>query len=265
MIAPARQARDLRLAAHDGRLSGPTGALAPGLLQANLAILPASLADAFEAFSHANPAALPLLARGRPGDPALPALGADIDLRTDLPRYRVFRHGHPVADPTDIAALWRDDLVPFAIGCSLTFEADLVAQGVALRCHAPGVTCSAFDSDVPMVPVGPFGGALVVSMRAIRADQADRAAALTRAFPQAHGGPVHQGDPAAIGVDLARPIDGIGLTDIRPGEVPMFWPCGVSMERAIARAAPDLAFTHAPGHMLITDLAARHAGLEPAR
>ena len=103
------------------------------------------------------------------------------------------------------------------------------------------------------------------STPALRVSDADRAAALTRAFPQAHGGPVHQGDPAAIGVDLARPIDGIGLTDIRPGEVPMFWPCGVSMERAIARAAPDLAFTHAPGHMLITDLAARHAGLEPAR
>lgn len=257
--------RTLRVAAREGRLTGPTGSMAPGLLQANLAILPAALADDFQAFCAANPAALPLLARGRPGDPALPGLGVDVDLRTDLPRYRVFRHGRPVGDPTDITDLWRDDLVGFAIGCSLTFESDLVAQGVALRCHAPGVTCSAFDSRVPMVPVGPFGGDLVVSMRAIRADQADRAAALTRAFPQAHGGPVHHGDPAAIGVDLTRPIDGIGLTDILPGEVAMFWPCGVSMERAIAHAAPDLAFTHAPGHMLITDLEARERPLEPAR
>ncbi|MCL4675946.1 MAG: DUF1445 domain-containing protein [Pararhodobacter sp.] len=249
----------LRLGAREGRLDGPTGAIAPGLLQANLAILPAALADAFEEFVRANPAAMPLLARGMAGDPSLPTLGADIDLRHDLPRYRVFRHGKPVADPTDIADLWRADLVPFAIGCSLTFEADLVARGVALRCHAPGVTCSAFDTALPMTPVAPFGGRLVVSMRAVRADQVALADRLTRGFPQAHGGPVHSGDPAAIGVDLARPIDGIGLTDILDGEVPVFWPCGVSMERAIAHAAPDLAITHAPGHMLITDLPA-HAG-----
>ena len=250
----------LRLGAREGRLDGPTGAIAPGLLQANLAILPATLADAFEAFLRANPAAMPLLARGEPGDPGLPGLGAGIDLRHDLPRYRVFRDGRPVADPTDIADLWRDDLVPFAIGCSLTFEAELVAQGVTLRCHAPGVTCSAFDTTLPLSPVSPFGGSLVVSMRAVRADQVTLADRLTRAFPQAHGGPVHIGDPGAIGVDLARPIDGIGLTDILEGEVPVFWPCGVSMERAIALAAPDLAITHAPGHMLITDLPAGAGG-----
>ncbi len=177
----------------------------------------------------------------------------------------MFRHGVPVADPTDIRDLWRDDLVAFAIGCSLTFEADLVAHGVALRCHAPGVTCSAFDSALPLVPVGPFGGRLVVSMRALRADQVAKADRLTRAFPQAHGGPVHAGNPAAIGVDMARPIDGIGLTDIRAGEVPVFWPCGVSIERAIAHAAPDLAITHAPGHMLITDLPARSLAEETLR
>jgi len=243
-----------RLAARAGRLTGPTGAIVPGIVQANLAIVPAALADPFEAFLRANPAAFPLLARGLPGDPALPTLGAGIDLRRDLPRYRVFRDGVPVADPLDITDLWRADLVPFAIGCSLTFEADLVAGGVALRCHAPGKTCSAFDTNLPMQPVAPFGGALVVSMRAIRSDQVALATAITRAHPMAHGVPVHAGDPAEIGVDLSRPIDGIGLSDIQPGEVAVFWACGVSLERAIAHAAPDLAITHAPGHMLITDL-----------
>lgn len=247
----------LRLAARAGRLTGPTGAMAPGLVQANLAIVPQVLADPFEVFLRANPAAFPLLARGRAGDPSLPTLGAGIDVRRDLPRYRVFRDGLPVADPLDVTDLWRADLVPFAIGCSLTFEADMVAGGVALRCHAPGVTCSAFDTSLPMHPVAPFGGSLVVSMRAIRVEQVPLAEAITREHPMAHGAPVHTGEPRAIGVDLARPIDGIGLTDIQDGEVPVFWACGVSLERAIAHAAPDLAITHAPGHMLVTDLAAK--------
>lgn len=246
-----------RMAARDGRLAGPTGFIAPDLAQANLALIPAALAEDFAAFLHANPAPFPLLARGRAGDPTLPELGADIDLRTDLPRYRVFRHGRPVGDPTDILADWRDDLVPFAIGCSLSFESDLVAGGVALRCHGPGLQCSAFDSALPLAPVGPFGGRMVVTMRAVAADQVALATEITRAHPQSHGAPLHVGDPSAIGVDLSRPIDGIGLSDIEPGEVPVFWACGVSLERAIARAAPDLAITHAPGHMLITDLPAR--------
>jgi uncharacterized protein YcsI (UPF0317 family) len=250
MIAPAA----MRLAAREGRLVGPTGSMAPGVVQANLALIPAALADAFEDFLRANPAPFPLLARGRAGDPALPELGANIDLRTDLPRYRLFRDGVAVGEVTDIIAHWRDDLVPFAIGCSLNFEGDLVAGGVALRSHAPGVTCSAFDSDLPMVSVGPFGGRTVVTMRAVSADHVALATQITRAHPAAHGAPLHVGDPAAIGVNLSRPIDGIGLTDIQMGEVPMFWACGVSLERAIAHAAPDLAITHAPGHMLITDL-----------
>lgn len=245
-----------RLAAREGRLAGPTGSLAPGLAQANLALIPAAMAEDFAEFLRANPAPFPLLARGRPGDPALPELGEGIDLRTDLPRYRVFRRGIPQGDPADIRAFWRTDLVPFAIGCSLSFEADLVAAGVALRCHGPGRQCSAFDSALPLVPVGPFGGQMVVTMRAVAEGQVDLAAAITRAHPQSHGAPVHAGNPGAIGVDLSRPIDGIGLTDVQSGEVPVFWACGVSLERAIARAAPDLAITHAPGHMLITDLPA---------
>lgn len=256
----------LRRAARAGRLAGPTGSMASGFVQANLALVPDALADAFEAFLHANPAAFPLLVRGRPGDPALPELGEAIDLRHDLPRYRVFLGGVAVDDPTDITDRWRADLVPFAIGCSLNFEADLVAGGVALRCHAPGATCSAFDSALPLVPRGPFGGRMVVSMRAVRADQVRLAKAITRAHPGAHGAPVHVGDPSAIGVDLTRPIDGIGLTDIRTDEMPVFWACGVSLERAIASARPDLAITHAPGHMLITDLPALatiHAAREP--
>lgn len=229
-----------------------TAALCPGFTQANMAFIPTAFADDFEGFLRANPAACPLLARGRPGDPALPGLG-EIDLRHDLPLYRLFRDGQAAERVADIAAAWRDDLVPFAIGCSLSFEADLVAAGVSLRCHAPGVSCSAFDTALPNRAAGPFGGNLVVTMRAIPADQVALAEAVTRAHPDAHGAPVHAGDPAAIGVDLARPIDGLGLTDIQSGEVPVFWACGVTMERAITAARLPFAITHAPGHMLVTD------------
>ncbi len=229
-----------------------TAALCPGFAQANMAFIPAAHADDFEAFLRANPAACPLLARGTPGDPGLPALG-DFDLRHDLPLYRLFETGTATARVPDIAARWRDDLVPFAIGCSLTFEADLVAAGVTLRCHAPGVSCSAFDTVLPNIAAGPFGGTLVVSMRAIPQAQVPLAIAVTQSHPHAHGAPVHTGDPGAIGADLSRPIDGLGLTDIRPGEVPVFWACGVTMERAIAAARLPFAITHAPGHMLITD------------
>ncbi|SIS66108.1 D-glutamate cyclase family protein [Paracoccus saliphilus] len=242
-----------RAAFRQGRAQGQTSALAPGYQQANIAIVPAAVADEFEAFLRANPLACPLLARGRAGDPGLPELGADIDIRSDLPRYRLFDAGYPAGLLTDVTDAWRDDFVPFAIGCSLSFEADLVAGGVALRCHAPGVSCSAFDSSIPNHPAGCFGGNMVVSMRAVPADQVDLATELTRRHPEAHGAPVHAGDPARIGVNLSRPIDGLGLTDIRAGEVPVFWACGVTLERAIESAGLT-AITHAPGHMLITDL-----------
>lgn len=229
-----------------------TAALCPGYTQANLALIPATHADAFESFLRANPAACPLLARGQAGDPTLPQLGS-IDLRHDLPLYRPFRDGAALPTTPDIADLWTDDLTPFAIGCSLSFEADLVAAGVTLRCHGEGRSCSAFDTTIPNTPAGPFAGTLVVSMRAIPAAQVPLATAITKAHPDAHGAPVHAGDPAAIGVDLSRPIDGLGLTDILPGETPVFWACGVTLERAIASARLPFAITHAPGHMLITD------------
>lgn len=234
-----------------------TAALSPGHVQANLAILPAAKADAFENFLRVNRAACPLLARGQAGDPALPELGEDIDVRTDLPLYRIFEHGQPSALAGDIRDRWRSDFVPFAIGCSLTFEADLVAAGVALRCFAPGVSCSAFDTSIPNRAVGPFAGNLVVSMRAIRREHVDLAVVVTEQHPTSHGAPVHIGDPARIGVDLSRPIDGLGLTDLREGEVPVFWACGVTMERAIALAGLPIGITHAPGHMLVSDLRAR--------
>lgn len=245
---------EIRHAARHGRLAGPTAGLALGYQQANIAIVPQAAADDFLAYVRANPAACPLLAVGAPGDSRLSALGAGIDIRTDLPRYRIFRDGEAVEDVAEISALWRDDLVTFALGCSLGFEVALAGTGIHLRCHAPGANCSAFDSAMETVAAGPFCGPLVVTMRAVPEDQVDRVRELTAAHPETHGAPVHVGDPAAIGVDLGRPIDGIGLTDIRPGEVPVFWACGVTPQRALERTKLSLAISHAPGHMLVTDL-----------
>jgi len=229
-----------------------TAALCPGYTQANMAFIPAAFADDFEAFLRANSGACPLLARGAAGVPELPELG-DFDLRSDLPLYRLFEDGTAGERVPDVFDRWRDDLVAFAIGCSLTFEADLVSAGVALRCYGPGVSCSAFDTNIANVSSGPFGGSLVVSMRAIQAGQVEQTFAVTRAHPDSHGAPIHAGDPFEIGVDLNKPIDGLGLHDIREGEVPVFWACGVTMERAITSARLPFAITHAPGHMLITD------------
>src|SRR5690606_29263891 len=139
---------EIRLRARSGGLSGPTAGLAAGYQQANIVILPQEAAGAFLDYVRANPRACPLLAVGEPGNPRLPALGKDIDMRTDLPRYRLFRDGAPSWDVTDIAELWRDDLVTFALGCSLGFAAALDEAGIALRCHAPGANCSAFDSAI---------------------------------------------------------------------------------------------------------------------
>jgi len=244
----------LRQAMRDGRWDGPTGALAHGFEQANLVILPAALADEFRLYCQRNPKACPLMAEGRPGDPLLPELGDGIDLRTDLPRYRVFRAGEPLADVSDITDVWRDDLVPFVLGCSLSFEAVLVQAGVRLRHYELGTTCSAYVSNIETARAGPFETDLIVTMRAIRRDQKERVIDVTRRFPESHGEPVHTGDPAAIGIkDLADNIEDIGLNDVREDEVPMFWACGVTAMEAVRAAAPDLFITHAPAHMLITD------------
>jgi uncharacterized protein YcsI (UPF0317 family) len=237
-----------------GRFAGITGGLAAGFVQANLVILPAARARDFAAWCEANPKPCPLLAVGTPGAWRLEDLG-EIDIRTDVPRYRVFRDGIAEADVLDIRNLWQDDLVAFAIGCSLSFEGALTRAGVHLRSFAPGLTCAAYRTRLPTVPVGPFRADLVVTMRAIREDEVDTAIRVTSAHPSQHGAPVHVGDPAPIGIDdLGDNIEGLGLATLEENEVPVFWACGVTAIDAVAAARLPLAITHAPAHMLITDI-----------
>jgi uncharacterized protein YcsI (UPF0317 family) len=243
-----------RQAIRQGHHTGPTTGLAPGRVQANLVILPADLAPDFSRFCRANPKPCPLLAETRPGDPTFPALGAEIDVRTDLPRYRVFRDGELADEPTDIRRYWRDDLVAFAIGCSFSFEQALLEAGIRLRHVEAGKNVSMYRTNIDTVPAGAFHGPLVVSMRPLRPADAIRAVEITARFPRVHGAPVHIGLPESIGIrDLARPDWGDAV-EIRPDELPVFWACGVTPQAAIAQAKPAFCITHAPGHMLITDL-----------
>ena len=245
--------RDARLLMRSGRYSGHTAGMAPGYVQGNLAILPKAQADDFLRFCQRNPKPCPLLAVSEPGDPFLPTLGHDVDIRSDVPRYRVWRDGMLVDEPTDIASLWHADLVTFAIGCSFTFETALLQADVPLRHVAQGRNVAMFRTNVQTVPAGAFHGPLVVSMRPLKAADAIRAVQVTSRFPGAHGAPVHLGDPARIGIaDAGRPDWGDAV-EIADGELPVFWACGVTPQAAIMASGVPFAITHAPGHMFLTD------------
>ena len=257
-LQPARPSVAARLAIRRGDHTGPTAGLAAGYVQANLAILPASHADDFLKFCVRNPQSCPVLAVSEPGDTALPALGQGIDIRRDVPGYRVFRDGELIAEPDNLDEVWRDDLVTFAIGCSFSFEEALLANGVPVRHIEQGCNVPMYRTTIPTQPAGPFHGPLVVSMRPMLPAQAIRAIQVTSRFPAVHGAPVHLGDPALIGIaDLARPDYGDAV-EIRDHEIPVFWACGVTPQSVIAATKPPFCITHAPGKMLITDLLNAH-------
>jgi uncharacterized protein YcsI (UPF0317 family) len=231
-----------------------TSGLAPNFVQGNVVILPAALADDFLRFCQRNPKPCPLLAVSEPGDPTLPELGRDLDIRTDVPRYRVWRQGELAGEPADICELWREDLVTFVIGCSFSFEAALLDAGIPLRHIACGRNVAMYRTTIATRPAGVFSGPMVVSMRPMTPANAIRAIQVTSRLPNVHGAPVHFGDPGAIGIpDLARPDFGDPVA-IEPGEVPVFWACGVTPQAVVMEACPEFCITHAPGAMLITDL-----------
>jgi len=236
-----------------GGFVGPTSGFAPGNVQGNLAILPAALATDFLRFCQLNPKPCPLLGVGAPGDWRLPQLADDLDIRTDLPRYRVFRRGECIDEPTDIRGYWREDLVTFAIGCSFSFEEALLQEGIELRHITQGTTVPMWRTSIATTPAGPFHGPLVVSMRPLKPPDAIRAIQITTRFPAVHGAPVHIGKPELIGIaDITRPDYGEPAVP-RDDELPVFWACGVTPQAVIAAAKPEFCITHYPGCMLVTD------------
>ncbi|GAA0235601.1 putative hydro-lyase [Cryptosporangium japonicum] len=236
-----------------GGLVRPTAGLAPGVAQANLIALPREWAWDMLLYAQRNPRPCPVLDVSDPGQP-FTVLAPDADLRTDLPLYRVWRDGELVREVSDATEVWRDDLVAFLIGCSFTFEAPLLAAGIDVRHVSAGSNVPMYRTDRQCRPAGRLRGELVVSMRPIPADRVADAVRISGRFPAVHGAPVHVGNPAALGIeDLDRPDFGDPV-EVRAGELPVFWACGVTPQAAVMASAVPYAVTHAPGHMFVTDV-----------
>jgi uncharacterized protein YcsI (UPF0317 family) len=230
----------------------PTAGWCRGWTQANLIAVPAELRYDLLLFAHHNPQACPVLDVGEPGSWSTALFTGD--LRTDLPGYRLYRAGRPVADLAAVVAEWRDDLVPFLIGCSFTFERALLAAGVPVRHLELGTNVPMYVTNVPCATSGVLSGPLVVSMRPVPEGLVKIATEVTGRYPRVHGAPVHAGDPAALGIgDLSRPDFGDPV-EVRAGEVPLFWACGVTPQAAIMASGVEYAIGHLPGHMAILDV-----------
>jgi uncharacterized protein YcsI (UPF0317 family) len=246
-------AAEARAAIRRGAHTRPTSGVAPGYVQTNLVMLPEAYARDFHTFCARNPKPCPLLEVTAPGSPAPAWSAPEADLRRDLPKYRVFRDGEIVDEPTEVVNLWRDDFVAFLLGCSFTFEAALVAAGYRLAHVEQGRNVPMYITNRDCVTAGPFAGPLVVSMRPFRADELADVAAISGRYPTMHGAPVHSGDPATLGIDdLARPPFGEPVA-LAADQVPVFWACGVTPQVAARKARIPLMITHSPGHMFITD------------
>jgi uncharacterized protein YcsI (UPF0317 family) len=245
--------KKLRTRIRSGEWRGSTSGMAPASVQGNVTILPREFANDFLRFCQLNPKPCPVLAVSDAGEPRLPTLG-DIDIRTDVPRYRVFENGRCIEEPYDIAKWWREDLVTFVLGCSLCFEQALVDAGLRMEHVERGTAVPMFKTSIATNPAGRFRGPLVVSMRPFRPAEAIRAIQISSRFPAAHGAPVHIGFPQAIGVeDLHRPDYGAAVR-VSEDQLPLFWACGVTPQAVVEEAGLPFCITHFPGSMLITDL-----------
>lgn len=245
--------REVRKLIRSNKWRGITSGVAPGHVQANLAILPKELAFDFLLFCQRNPKPCPVLEVIEPGkvEPALTAPGADI--RTDAAGYRVYENGQLTAEVDTIEKYWQDDLVSFLLGCSFSFEAAMIDAGIPLRHQETGNNVSMFITNIATTPAGIFSGPMVVSMRPIKREQVVRAVQVTSRFPATHGAPVHIGSPHDIGIrDISKPDFGDPV-EIKADEEPVFWACGVTPQAVALNCKPSLMITHTPGKMFITD------------
>ena len=246
--------KTVRGAIRSGAYQDHTAGLADGYLQANLVILEDKYALDFMRFCQRNPKPCPVVGVSDTGIPMMATLGQDIDIRTDVPSYNIYRHGRLAESCSDIKALWQNNMVAFALGCSFTFEHAILRAGFPLFHVTHNRTVPMFKTTIATVEAGPFGGPMVVSMRAIAADRLDEVQAISAQFPLAHGSPVHWGDPAAIGIDDIAAPDWGDPTPVGDDELAVFWACGVTPQVAIEAARLPLCITHKPGHMLVSDI-----------
>lgn len=245
---------EVRALIREGKITGQTCGMCDGYAQGNLLILPKEYAYDFLLFTQRNPKSCPILEVGDVGSRLVKRMAAGCDIATDIPKYRVWEKGILTGEYTDVSSFWRDDFVYFLIGCSFSFEGELLAAGVPVRHIEEGKNVPMYLTNIPCEEAGIFHGKTVVSMRPMTPSDAIRAVSITASMPRVHGAPIHIGDPAEIGItDIASPDFGDAVT-IKPGEVPVFWCCGVTPQAAVMSAKPKFAISHAPGHMFITDV-----------
>lgn len=246
---------EVRTEIRAGRYTAHTAGLGRGSLQANLVIMPEEFAFDFMRYCQRNPKPCPITGVSDTGNPMMFTMGNDIDIRTDVPAYNIYRNGLLDISVTNITEIWRDDFVVFTLGCSFTFEHALLDAGINLWHIDKDRTVPMFRSNIETTPAGPFSGKMVVSMRSVCEERVDEVIQISRRFPLAHGAPVHVGDPKAIGItDLSSPDWG-DPAPVGANEVPVFWACGVTPQVAIKAAQLPICITHKPGCMLITDIA----------
>lgn len=246
-------ARTARLAYRDGLVT-PTAGVAPGLTQCNMISLPKDWAWDFLLYAQRNPKPCPVLDVTDPGSHET-VLAPGADLRRDLPLYRIWRDGVLAEETADATEAWAEhpDLVTFLIGCSFTFETPLQQAGIEVRHIAAGSNVPMYLTNRACRSAGRLHGQMVVSMRPIPADRVAEASMITGRFPAVHGAPVHIGAPEELGItDLARPDFGDAV-EVRKGEIPVFWACGVTPQAAVMASRPPFAISHAPGYMFVTD------------
>lgn len=249
-----RHPREIRADIRTGKITGITAGFGPGYVQANLVVLPKADAYDFLLFCQRNPRPCPLIEVTDVGSPEPVGVAPGADLRTDLPRYRVYKDGELADEGTDATPYWRDDLVAFLLGCSFTFEWALMEAGIHLWHVERGKNVAMWRTNIACRPAGTFHGPVVVSMRPIAADQLAKAVTASARFPGAHGAPIHIGDPATIGIkDVTKPEWG-DAQEFGPGDVPVFWACGVTPQAVALASKPPFMITHSPGHMFITDM-----------
>lgn len=245
----------LRRQARDGTFTSHTSGYCSGFVQTNLVVLPKSWADEFFVFAQQNPKPCPLVAWSqKAGDPIVNVENYAIDIRSDLPGYRVWKSGELVSEQNDVSEYWQDDFVSFLIGCSFSFEEALIADGLDIRNISQGTNVPMYDTNVACTPTERFHGNVVVSMRPFVPKDAIRMIQICSRFPSVHGAPIHFGDPAAIGIHNIEAPDYGEPVEFRTGEVPVFTACGVTPQAVIAAAKPPICITHQPGKMLVTDI-----------
>jgi uncharacterized protein YcsI (UPF0317 family) len=246
--------KEIRALIRKGKWVKPTAGLAMGYAQANLVILPQKYAFDFLLFCQRNPKPCPLLEVLESGQYRTKFLASDADIRTDIPRYNIYRKGNLEAVVKEIRSLWKSDFVTFLLGCSFSFEEALLRSKIPIRHIEENKNVPMFITNIPCKPAGSFHGPLVVTMRPLPPDKVTRAVQITSRYASVHGGPIHIGDPSRIGIkNLRKPNFGDPVT-IKKGEIPVFWACGVTPQAVVMKAKPDLCITHTPGHMFITDV-----------